>query len=542
MKTPVHKWDYSNGKSVDYFHLSLRASGLLSDAQMESLEADCPARTIDVQKAWLVRKGWLTGYQVDQLLDNRRPQLTIGPYVILDELGEGSFGTVYKAVQTVMNRIVALKVIEERHVSSETARELFLREVIGLTNLSHPNISFAYDANRCDEFLYLAMEFIDGPTLKDYVGEYGPLPVPLACEIMLQVAHALMYTHEKGVVHRDIKPPNLLLPGFRNKPDQIERSQVLVKIIDFGLARLYFNFGEGIATLQHGGDLLGTPEFMSPEQVRNYHQVDIRSDLYSVGCSFYFALTGRVPTTGHTVLETIVQQLEREPDPIVTHCPGLDPELAAIVHRLMAKDPNYRFQTPAEFAAVLEHVAARYRCLPVAIAEQPDTNVDSAVELTNHKDFRDSSHDTPTKLSTADSPPHSAAADSVFDLWHRWQTIVADLIQSPQSAGTEEEYKLAHTGLMEALRAQLAVASPHKAHAFAKLEAFVEPWLTLRSITMLDAQVKSSLLQSCRALNDELTPPSQAARGSWPIRLWSAIAIAVAVSLGIFLVKLSSRF
>jgi serine/threonine-protein kinase len=247
-----------------------------------------------------------------------------------------------------MDRVVAIKVIAPELIESERARKLFQREVLALTSLSHPNIAIAHDADEIGGQLFLVMEYVAGKSLEDVVATEGPQPIGIACEMMRQACSALQYAHERGVVHRDIKPANLLV---MRSPEGIPT----VKIVDFGLARLHTSAKAGTLMSQNNAAFLGTPDYVAPEQARNAHEVDIRSDLYSLGCSFYYALSGRKPFDGATVVEIICKHLNEEPPPLEKERPEIPSGVVTIVKKLMAKDPARRFQTPKELAAELAY-------------------------------------------------------------------------------------------------------------------------------------------------------------------------------------------
>jgi serine/threonine-protein kinase len=217
----------------------------------------------------------------------------------------------------------------------------------------HPNIVTAYDANQIGDRHYMVMEFVNGPNLEQLVREKGPLPVGQACDMIRQAAAGLQYALENHMVHRDIKPANLLV---QRAGGSAYDSQCVVKILDFGLARLHQRAEDepGSNTiLTKENVIMGTPDYLSPEQARDLHQVDIRSDLYSLGCTFYYLLTGQVPFPAGSALEKLVRH--RTEEATLAEClrPEIPPPVAAIVRRLMAKQPPERFQTPAELAAAL---------------------------------------------------------------------------------------------------------------------------------------------------------------------------------------------
>jgi serine/threonine protein kinase len=311
----------------------------------------------------MLEKGWLTPYQVEQIKLGRIKELVLGQYRILDVVGAGGFGRVYRARHSIMNRVVALKVIAPEFVQDSDARAWFLREVLATTHLCHPNIVMAYDANEVDEILFLAMEYVAGATLNQEVDRRGPLPIGLACAILHQVGQALQYAHEHGIVHRDISPANLLLPaaGGVESVDTGATSkcspctQVLVKVTDFGLSRFHHPGTSKAQSIQMRTDYAtaGTPHFMSPEQSSDIHHADIRSDLYSLGCTFYYALTGQVPFQGETITALRTKHARETPRAVESLRPDIVPALANIMDRLMAKRPEDRFQTPAELVREL---------------------------------------------------------------------------------------------------------------------------------------------------------------------------------------------
>jgi serine/threonine-protein kinase len=299
-----------------------------------------------------------------------QPGTLVGSYRILEPLGTGGMGQVYKAIHQTMERTVALKIIAPHLLREPRARTRFQQEVRTAAKLHHPNIVLAHDAAEADGMSFLVMEYVEGTTLSTLVGEQGLPPVPLACEIVRQAAMGLQHALDKGMVHRDIKPGNLMvsaqhtpgsgvfvhperrgpnLPGWPTAP--------FVKILDFGVARLREFGPDGeplkMQTLTQEGCVVGTPEFMAPEQACDSRNVDIRSDIYSLGCTLYYLLTGRPPFVGTTPMETMAQHLKQPLLPVDQVRPGLPPGLAAIVHKMLAKNPDARWRTPAELAEAL---------------------------------------------------------------------------------------------------------------------------------------------------------------------------------------------
>ncbi|MCC9606475.1 protein kinase [Blastopirellula sp. JC732] len=270
------------------------------------------------------------------------PQLRDHPrYRIIRRLGAGGMGVVYQAEHRLMERPVALKVIHGKLVSNEIAIERFRQEVKAAARLSHRNIVTAYDAEQAEDIHFLVMEYIDGVSLAEIVERRGRLSLLHACNFVLQAAQGLQHAHEQGMVHRDIKPQNMM-----------RTSRGIIKILDFGLARLAENeTGDGRLTEDFA--TLGTPDYIAPEQAHDSKSADIRSDIYSLGCTLYFLLAGQVPFPKGTSLDKVISHSERQPTPLIQLRPDVPPEVANIVERMMAKDPAERFQTPAEVVEAL---------------------------------------------------------------------------------------------------------------------------------------------------------------------------------------------
>jgi serine/threonine-protein kinase len=305
----------------------------------------------------LVERGLLTRFQAELILAGRTDGFVLGQYRILDEIGRGGMGRVFKAEHQTMNRVVALKVLASSLTRTPRAQQLFQREVRAAAKLIHPNIVTAYDANEVDGRHYLVMEYVDGPNLQQLVKERGPLPIAQACDIVRQVAIGLQYAADTGLIHRDIKPSNLLV----QRPGTPAGRGGVVKILDFGLARLT-ETGDAVPgddSLSNGnGPVLGTPDYLSPEQARNSREVDIRSDLYSLGCTFYFLLTGEAPFPGGNAIEKLLRHTTEDPVPVEALRLDVPPAAVAVLRKLMAKDPAQRFQTPAEVAALLTSLSS----------------------------------------------------------------------------------------------------------------------------------------------------------------------------------------
>ncbi len=287
----------------------------------------------------------LTAFQARRIAAGAMQELKVGGYIIEDLVGEGGMGRVYRARHILMGRIVALKVVKKERLKTAQALLRFYQEVHVAAQLSHPNVVLAYDAEQSEENLYLAMEFVEGSDLTKLVRKFGPMSIHQACDALRQAALGLQHAHEQGLVHRDIKPNNLLYTP---------RGQV--KLADMGLAMLTQKpeVGEtGDNRLTQAGYVIGTPDFLAPEQAKNPMTVDIRADIYSLGCTLFFLLTGRAPYEGNSATEKLIQHVTEPPPNLLTHRPDAPVELAKLFAWCLAKDPAARPQTPAELAAAL---------------------------------------------------------------------------------------------------------------------------------------------------------------------------------------------
>jgi serine/threonine protein kinase len=293
----------------------------------------------------LVRRGWLTVYQVNQLFQANGQQLVIGPYRIVDHLGKGGVSQVFKAWHTESNTLVALKVIHPHLLSNEEAVKRFEREMQAVARLSHPNIVRAFPDESLGKAHFFAMEFVEGTDLGKQVQLSGALPVDQACDFIRQAALGLQHAHEQGLVHRDIKPANLVLITGTS----------LIKILDFGVARL--RRGDDAtpepSALTVQGAMIGTADYVAPEQARDARSADIRSDIYSLGCTFYHLLAGAPPFPGGSALQKIHHQISKEPPGVELIRSEVPAPVAGIIRRMMAKNPEDRYQAPAEVAEAL---------------------------------------------------------------------------------------------------------------------------------------------------------------------------------------------
>ncbi len=262
-------------------------------------------------------------------------------YRVLERLGAGGMGVVYRATHRVMNRAVALKVIHRRLSDRPDFVEQFRREVQAVALLAHPNIVTAHDADRAGDLHFLVMEQVEGITLDRLAERDGPLPIQLACECVRQTALGLQHAHERGMVHRDVKPGNIILTPT-----------MTAKVLDFGLARLAAD--EVTAETASGSALLvGTPDYVAPEQARDPGAANASADVYGLGCTLYFLLTGQPPFPGGTVLQKLLAHQDRPPQSATGLRPDVPRPLAGLIERMLAKNPAER---PPTAAAVAEEL------------------------------------------------------------------------------------------------------------------------------------------------------------------------------------------
>jgi serine/threonine protein kinase len=330
-------------------------------------------------------------------------------YEITRELGRGGMGVVYLARNKIMGRTEVLKVVSGHLINRRGVVDRFLAEIRNAARLRHPNIVIAYSVLRVGDSLVLAMEHVEGLDLAKMVQARGPLPVAQACNYVHQAALGLQHAHEHGMVHRDIKPSNLMLTRQGNR--------ALIKVLDFGLAKVQSE-GSVDGGLTHEGQMLGTPDYIAPEQISDARRADTRADIYSLGCTLYYLLTGAPPFQGTSLYDILQAHNSMDAKPLNLARPEVPVELAALVAKMMAKEPERRFQEPKEVAQALTpffkkgSVGAR-----VSIAE---VSQDRQTESKPQKTGTSSASRRP-KSNVADSPPASgkrlAGASGPQSIW-----------------------------------------------------------------------------------------------------------------------------
>lgn len=296
-----------------------------------------------------------------------------GQYELQELIGQGGMGMVYRARHLKLDRSVAFKVLPHTVPAGDQTVQRFEREMQAVGRLHHPNIVQAFDADEVDGIHFLAMEYVDGVNLSELLKRHGPLPVAEACELIRQAAIGLQHAFEHGLVHRDVKPGNLML-----------NRQGTVKLLDLGLALLQGNPLAETGELTETGQLMGTVDYMAPEQAENTHDVDIRADIYSLGATLYALLTGSAPFAGaryDSLLKKMAALAAESAAPIRDTHPDVPPELAAIVDRMLFREPAKRFSEPREVVAALSPFAG-----PVNLKDLISLNEASDVQSPSFED------------------------------------------------------------------------------------------------------------------------------------------------------------
>ncbi|QEL20114.1 serine/threonine-protein kinase [Limnoglobus roseus] len=373
---------------LEPFLEAIRRSRLVTDERAAELARTTDPDTDATELAdQLVSIGELTRFQADKLLAGQPGGLILGKYRILAPLGRGGMGVVYLTRENtdaanVTRPLMALKILSPKKAVEPRTRDRFLREMaIGRVIPNHRNVTRMYAAGEVNGVSYIAMEYAPGRTIKEIVAEDGPMPPGEAARVFAEIADGLAAMHNAGLIHRDIKPANIIIT-----PDGT------AKLIDFGFA---LHIGDELprdpSLIGGKGYILGSMDYIAPEQATDATDVSPRSDLYALGASLYFALSGCPPFPGGTALQKIRWHRNDSPPPIRTLCPGLPLELAVVVSKLMAKDPEERFASAVHVAEVLRQWAT-------PVAKHDDTVATDEHELSTdelwidpRRDLRDDS-------------------------------------------------------------------------------------------------------------------------------------------------------
>ncbi len=346
------------------FLAGVKQSGLIDPDRLDALVTEIHQAGIDCNDSMaiasaLVDRKALTEWQSDKLLQGRHKGFILGRYRLLSLLGAGEMSAVYLAEHILMERRCAIKVLPANKVQDTSYLGRFHREARAVASMNHANIVRAYDVDKQTEsgtdIHFLVMEYVEGRNIEQIVKEQGPLDYVSAVDYIRQAADGLGHAHQSGMVHRDVKPGNLLIDNTG-----------VVKLLDLGLARFFKTTDEESLTIKHDEKVLGTADYLAPEQAVDSHQVDARADIYSLGCTMYFALTGHPPFTDGTLVQRLLAHQTKTPPSVRYERPDIDDSLLEILDKMMAKKAADRYQTAAEVSEALarwliEHASAAWK-------------------------------------------------------------------------------------------------------------------------------------------------------------------------------------
>jgi serine/threonine-protein kinase len=319
--------------------------------------------------------GLITRWQSEKILQGKYKGFFLGKHKLLGHIGSGGMSSVYLAEHTVMKHLRAVKVLPKSKLGKTSYLERFQREAKAIASLNHPNIVRAYDIDNEKDTHYIVMEYVEGVDLQILVQKHGPLPYAIVADYIAQAAHGLQHSHDSGLIHRDVKPANLLI----NKDG-------VIKVLDLGLA-LFQDQSDASLTMEYNDKVLGTADYLAPEQALNSHTVDNRADIYGLGCTMYFLLTGHPPFPDGSIASRIVKHQNVMPTDIRADRPDCPGELDGICVKMMQKDPKYRYPDCTTVAQVLEAWLLKYQADNPSISIKPakGMTIDEMLEVVKSK-------------------------------------------------------------------------------------------------------------------------------------------------------------
>jgi eukaryotic-like serine/threonine-protein kinase len=342
----------TSAQFVELAHKSQLAEADAIDGLVASIKADyggeLPENADDVAKEFK-KAGLLTQWHCEKMLQGKYRGFFLGKHKLLGHLGSGGMSTVYLAEHLVMHHKRAVKVLPKSKLGKNSYLLRFQQEAKAIAALNHPNIVRAFDIDNENDTHYIVMEYVDGLDIQSLVKKHGPLSFDQVADFTLQSAAGLQHAHDRGLIHRDVKPANLLV-----------NSQGVVKVLDLGLA-LFADEEQASLTMEHNDKVLGTADYLAPEQAINSHNIDFRADIYSLGCSMYFMLTGKPPFPEGSIAQRIAKHQKVMPDDIRKKRPDCPGELDGICVKMMQKDPRFRYADCNQIVEVLQRWLANYR-------------------------------------------------------------------------------------------------------------------------------------------------------------------------------------
>ena len=360
----------------------------------------------------------VTRWQCEKILQGKSKGFFLGNHKILGHLGSGGMSSVYLAEHMVMKHKRAIKVLPKSKLGNNSYLERFRREAKAIASLNHPNIVRMYDIDNDKDTHYMVMEHVDGADMQTLVRKHGPLPFAVAADYIAQSARGLHHAHEAGLIHRDVKPANILI----NKKGD-------VKVLDLGLA-LFAEEADASLTMEFNDKVLGTADYLPPEQAINSHKIDSRADMYGLGCTLYFLLTGHAPFPDGSISSRIIKHQNSMPPDIRQDRPDCPGELDGICVKMMQKDPRFRYRDCLQVAELLETWLVKYRKETESDPAKFRNNNLSVADLLDDRNKR-SKHDVDTVTNRSDKS--KVAGSSIVSLSASDSGVLRDIAKSEAS-------------------------------------------------------------------------------------------------------------